>query len=125
MATVNVSGPLFDGRAERALAAAVEATAVWAGPWVADQVRARVAASAVADTGAYASRLTISRTADTVVVSDRGVIYGPWLEGTSRRNQTTRFRGYAAFRRTVQHINESGAVAEHLQQEIARRGDLA
>jgi hypothetical protein len=30
-------------------------------------------------------------------VHDRGVVYGPWLEGTSRRNRATRFRGYHAF----------------------------
>lgn len=31
------------------------------------------------------------------VVHDRGVVYGPWLEGIGRRNRTTRFRGYHAF----------------------------
>ena len=35
-------------------------------------------------------------------IGDGGVIYGPWLEGTSSRNQTTRFKGYASFRRTAQ-----------------------
>lgn len=35
-------------------------------------------------------------------VNDRGVIYGPWLEGTSSRNQSTRFKGYASFRRATQ-----------------------
>jgi len=37
-------------------------------------------------------------------VHDRGIIYGPWLEGTSRRNQTTRFKGYASFRRATQQL---------------------
>jgi len=32
------------------------------------------------------------------------VIYGPWLEGVSSRNQTTRFKGYASFRRTEQWL---------------------
>ena len=31
------------------------------------------------------------------VVHDRGIVYGPWLEGTSTRNRTTRFKGYHAF----------------------------
>jgi hypothetical protein len=30
------------------------------------------------------------------------VIYGPWLEGTGSRNATTRFKGYASFRRAAQ-----------------------
>lgn len=33
------------------------------------------------------------------VVNDRDIIYGPWLEGTGSRNRTTRFKGYASFRR--------------------------
>ena len=32
------------------------------------------------------------------------VIYGAWLEGVSSRNQTTRFKGYASFRRTEQWL---------------------
>ena len=34
------------------------------------------------------------------VISDSGVVYGPWLEGVGSRNQATRFKGYAIFRRT-------------------------
>lgn len=37
-------------------------------------------------------------------ITDSGVIYGPWIEGTSRRNETTRFKGYAAGRRTAQAL---------------------
>lgn len=35
-------------------------------------------------------------------VHDRGVVYGPWLEGTSSRNRTTRFKGYSSLRRARQ-----------------------
>jgi hypothetical protein len=38
------------------------------------------------------------------VVHDRGIIYGPWLEGVSRRNQATRFKGYASLRRAFQSV---------------------
>lgn len=37
-------------------------------------------------------------------VNDRGIAYGPWLEGTGSRNSTTRFKGYAAARRARQSI---------------------
>jgi len=37
-------------------------------------------------------------------ISDGGVIYGPWLEGTGSRNKTTRFKGYASFRRVGQWL---------------------
>jgi len=39
-------------------------------------------------------------------IDDDGVIYGPWLEGTSSRNQTTRFPGYGAFRMTAQWLEK-------------------
>ncbi len=38
------------------------------------------------------------------LITDGGVIYGPWLEGTSSRNQTTRFKGYGQFRQTGQWL---------------------
>jgi hypothetical protein len=51
----------------------------------------------------YETQLTIQRVAPTIArVTDRGVVYGPWLEGTSSRNRTTRFRGYSSLRRARQ-----------------------
>jgi hypothetical protein len=51
----------------------------------------------------YETQLTVRPVADTIAsVSDRGVVYGPWLEGTSERNRTTRFKGYSALRRARQ-----------------------
>jgi len=42
-------------------------------------------------------------------VSDGGVIYGPWLEGTGSRNQTTRFKGYGMFRKTRQWADDQSS----------------
>jgi len=39
-------------------------------------------------------------------IDDGGVVYGPWLEGVGSRNQTTRFKGYASFRRTSQWMQK-------------------
>lgn len=39
------------------------------------------------------------------VVWDGGIIYGPWLEGVSSRNKTTRFKGYRTYRRMSQELN--------------------
>lgn len=47
----------------------------------------------------YETQITTERQVDDLVVHDRGVIYGPWLEGTGSRNfPVTRFKGYHAFR---------------------------
>ncbi|MCH7953871.1 MAG: hypothetical protein IIC25_08280 [Chloroflexi bacterium] len=45
------------------------------------------------------------------LIHDSNVIYGSWLEGTSSRNQTTRFKGYSMFRRATQQLNrEKGRI---------------
>lgn len=51
-----------------------------------------------------------------VVVHDRGVVYGPWLEGTGSRNATTRFKGYRTFRTITQRTQAQ--VAELTQDHI-------
>mgnify|MGYP003138581545 CR=1 FL=1 len=40
------------------------------------------------------------------IIDDRGVVYGPWLEGVSPRNQSTPFKGYAAFRKAMQKMED-------------------
>ena len=40
------------------------------------------------------------------IIQDTNVVYGPWLEGVSRRNfPRTRFKGYAIFRRTTRDVD--------------------
>lgn len=53
-------------------------------------------------TGRYASRVRPRERGDGVTIGDDGIVYGPWLEGTSSRNMTTRFKGYHIFRRTFE-----------------------
>ena len=55
-------------------------------------------------------------------IDDGGVIYGPWLEGTSSRNQTTRFKGYGAFRLTAQWLEKKADdVLEKHTRKAAKR----
>lgn len=69
----------------------------------------------------YETQLTVQRAARDVVVHDRGVAYGPWLEGVSSRNQSTRFKGYHAFRTGCQELQAKvpalvePIVARHVQ----------
>lgn len=57
-------------------------------------------------TGFYASNMLVDRVSDEAArVHDNEVIYGPWLEGVSERNRTTRFKGYATFRQTAQQVD--------------------
>lgn len=57
-----------------------------------------------ASTGHYRRNLHASVTNLNGRIDDGGVVYGPWLEGTGRRNSTTRFKGYRSFRQTSQYL---------------------
>jgi hypothetical protein len=71
-------------------------------------------------TGHYASRVrSTPRTGLRVRITDGGVEYGPWLEGTSSRNQSTRFKGYHVFRKTVQWLQRT-RVKKIMEREVGR-----
>ncbi len=56
------------------------------------------------------------------VIHDSNVIYGPWLEGTSSRNASTRFKGYAMFRRSRQQLDrEKGDIVGRRMSKAARK----
>ena len=55
-------------------------------------------------------------------ITDGGVIYGPWLEGTGSRNETTQFKGYASFRKTEVWLNEQAKTeAQKFTNEYVKR----
>lgn len=58
-------------------------------------------------TGYYSSRVATDTAGENIRIHDSNVIYGPWLEGTSSRNQTTRFKGYSTFRIVKQRLNRA------------------
>jgi hypothetical protein len=55
-------------------------------------------------------------------IDDGGVIYGPWLEGTSSRNQSTRFKGYGAFRLVGQWLEKKSdeVMEKHARKAVQR-----
>ncbi|MFJ5984309.1 hypothetical protein [Lentzea sp. NPDC092896] len=98
MAEVNVSGPIFDGRADLAAGDYVDA----ARHAVARQAKANV--SMLLDrylkhpTPYYETQMHID-SGDPDVVKNHVKLYGPWLEGTGSRNSPkTRFKGYGHWR---------------------------
>lgn len=109
-ATVTIRGPLLDGAS---------------GPIVTRYCRLMTAA--VADAGdarveilhrayfqhptpIYWEKVHALPREDYHVITDGGVVYGPWLEGTGSRNRTTRFKGYWAFRTTTQSLRANAHV---------------
>lgn len=47
----------------------------------------------------YWTRTRKYRRGGDIVIDDARIVYGPWLEGTSEKNRTTRFKGYATYYR--------------------------
>jgi len=66
------------------------------------RVRERVGARAKHPTGSFAGAVRVQdfKQGRTIMADYPQVLYGPWLEGTSERNTSTRFRGYRIFRLT-------------------------
>ncbi len=121
--TINLSGPWFDGLAPGMVTAML------------DEMKYAIAAQVLADwhqnldrslqhpTPYYETQITLQQRVDDWVVHDRGIVYGPWLEGTSSRNRTTRFRGYAALRRAVEGVvrTKAQSLVTHVLTEWLRR----
>lgn len=99
---VDLRGPLFNGLAEQALRdlrdeIVHDVTAQARAEWMTN-----LNVSIKNPTPYYETQITMQVQGPVGVVHDRAVVYGPWLEGTSSRNHTTRFKGYASLRRAVQ-----------------------
>lgn len=110
---VHTSGPLFDGRVERGIAVGLEDGLDDVAQRGVDLVRFRLHGVLRAPTGHYESRIQVERAGSDRAVTDGGIIYGPWLEGVSERNHTTRFKGYATFRRTTGELDrQAGPIVD-------------
>nr|ALS91095.1 MetaGeneMark_Unknown Function [uncultured bacterium] len=103
MTTINISGPLFDGLADHeadrlAIAVVDDVSAQAKADWM-----TFLDSSIRHPTPYYETQITISvDNPHRKVVNDRGIVYGPWLEGVGSRNSpVTRFPGYHSLRRGV------------------------
>lgn len=94
-------GPLFDGRARRVFDDFEDELEEDGAEWALRHIRGTFHASFRTPTGYYESNVRTHNTAGGMEVWDGGLagpVYGPWLEGVGSRNNTTRFKGYHAFR---------------------------
>lgn len=113
MITVTVVriGPVFDGRAQQALDRACDAAEERIAKLGAAIIRTEMHRVFKHETPYY--RLQNEATPDPPgwKIWDRGVVYGPWLEGTGSRNfPVTRFKGYATYRRKFQEIDRRAPI---------------
>lgn len=70
----------------------------------------------------YQTRIQVERAGADRIINDDNVIYGPWLEGVGSKNKTTRFKGYATFRKTRQWLDlRAQDIAERVLPRFLRR----
>lgn len=93
-------GPMFNGKTAVAMHTYADQVGYKVATYAEDQIQQRLGQVLQHPTGYYQSKVTVERAGSGYRVSDQGVVYGPWLEGVSSRNQSTRFKGYQTFRRT-------------------------
>lgn len=119
---VDKSGPVFDGRAAIAVDDFTsDATEAIAQRGV-NYVKTILQGVLKNPTGYYERHIVTDRQMDDRAVTDSGVVYGPWLEGVSSRNQSTRFKGYLTFRTASQRLDSTAeGIAEGMLSRYVRR----
>lgn len=97
---ITMTGPLFDGRAARAMQAFAEDARDQIAEFGEEVALREMGMAFQHPTGYYESNVkTTTVSADTARVDDSGVVYGPWLAGVGSRNApVTRFAGYDHWR---------------------------
>jgi hypothetical protein len=115
-------GPLFDGEADRLAASMAAEIEDEIGREGVSMVRARLGEVLRHPTGRYESSITAGPDGGDVSITDSGIVYGPWLEGVGSRNRTTRFKGYATFRRVAHALDaRAEGIAERVAEPYIRR----
>jgi len=99
---VTLTGPLFSGAAASVMQDICDQAGVEVGHAALERVQFFLDRQIKHPTPYYETQIIQQTIGNGERVHDRGIIYGPWLEGTSSRNSTTQFKGYASFRKATQ-----------------------
>lgn len=100
--SIGMDGPLFDDRLEEAISRGLDRGRDAVGAKALMYWMTNLDSSIRHPTPYYETQVTVQDISTETIVHDRGIIYGPWLEGVGSRNLTTRFKGYASLRRAYQ-----------------------
>ena len=95
-------------------------TYAWSGSWTRDSDTTPNRLQAVSRT--YTMPIVVEDPAIETIVTTADAMYGPWLEGTGSRNQSTRFKGYHGFRLAAQELDaEAEGIADAALQPFVTR----
>ena len=123
-----VSGPLADGEADKAAQEWARNTTQALADKGIELLRAFPMNKSGKARGAFENALKTERISPTETripgPMQRGVVWSPWLEGTSKRNDSTGFKGYGLFRKTRLQLQKMAPqiAQEELDKVIGRMG---
>lgn len=115
---ISFSGPLFTGQCASVMDDIMEDAQYAVGNAALEGVHRYLNAQIKHPTPYYETQIIQQRRGDAEIVHDRGIVYGPWLEGTSARNNRSTFKGYASFRKARDEV--FAKVPSIVSQVIAR-----
>lgn len=121
---IKISGPLFDGQAEQAAKEFTDSLAREVAEIGRDWIKIEAHGmdkSGRGGTGRAAGGVHMAGSNGAYVISgglSKGEYAWPWLEGDSKRNQSTGFKGYHTFRRTRQRMRRQ--VTPYAQQLLLK-----
>lgn len=103
--SVDFDGPLFNGRAVKIFDDFAKDAEKDIAKETLRSIQRRMHVHFKHPTGHYESNVHISSAGRGTEINDRGIVYGPWLEGIGSRNAPrTKFRGYHSFRDAAEEI---------------------
>lgn len=123
MPSIKTSGPVFDGRANKALRQFREEVIKEVAQEGEKLVKRPLHTVLQHPTGYYESQIRAEQHGGSWTVNDSGVVYGPWLEGTGSRNApVTRFRGHKTFEKVKGQLNrKTKSIGERVLQRYLRQ----
>lgn len=98
-------GPIFSLRARREFARFRDEFEEEAAEYALDHIKSTYHTHFKNPTGYYESNVRIRSGNEVWDGGLGGPVYGPWLEGVGSRNETTRFKGYHAFRKAANALD--------------------
>ena len=120
--TVEARGPLFDGAAPGIIRDWLDLVKQDVADEGVRRLRAVRMNKTGRGTGHYQAEIRTTRVGAGDIRIDNPVVYGPWLEGVSQRNESTRFKGYKLWRKTRQSLQADAAdIAEKRMPELVAK----
>lgn len=110
-AHVEYRGPIFRGEAGKAAKKALNTLIIDVSKAAVSEVKAELSPGHGKDSGAFRRGIKRRKRGLSSTVSASNPMIAQWLEGTQKRNRTTRFKGYQVFATAFRRV-DAGAGAE-------------